>query len=55
MLSHSSSSVSVSSSRDVLLFVMFLNINLGALNVKSAGNTAFDPYTVKNVVLPCSA
>jgi hypothetical protein len=29
---------------------MLSNVNLGALKIKSAGNTASDPYTMKNEV-----
>jgi hypothetical protein len=51
----SSSNISTSSSLVASTSVMLLNVSLGAPKIKSAGNTAFDPYTMKNGVFPCKA
>jgi hypothetical protein len=53
--SRSSSSVSMSSSLVTSASAMLLNVSLGAPKIRSAGNTASDPYTMKNGVFPCKA
>jgi hypothetical protein len=55
MFKRSSSSMSTSSSLVAFASAMLSNVNLGAPKVRSAGNTASDPYTMKNGVFPCRA
>jgi hypothetical protein len=55
VLSHSSSIISISSSLVASAFDMSLKDNLSAPNARSVGNTAYDPCTMKNGVLPCNA
>jgi hypothetical protein len=52
---HSSYNISTSSSLVSSALAMLLNVILGAPKIKSAGNTASDPYTMKNGVFPCKA
>jgi hypothetical protein len=44
----SSSSTSMSSSLIASASAMLSNVNLGAPKIRSTGNTASDPYTMKN-------
>jgi hypothetical protein len=53
--SRSSSSMSMSSSLVASASAMLLNVNLGAPKIRSASNTASDPYTMKNGVFLCNA
>ena len=45
----------MSSSLVASALAILSNVSLGAPKIKSAGNTAFDPYTMKNGVFPCNA
>jgi hypothetical protein len=51
----SSSSTLMSSSLVASASAMLSNFNMGAPKIRSAGDTAFDPYTMKNEVFPCKA
>jgi hypothetical protein len=53
--SRSSSSGSMYSSLVASASAMLSNVNLGAPKIRSAGSTAFDPYTMKNGVFPYKA
>jgi hypothetical protein len=51
----SSSNISTSSSLVASALAILSNVSLGAPKIKSTGNTASDPYTMKNGVFPCRA
>jgi hypothetical protein len=47
--SRSSSNISMSSSLVASASAMLLNVSLGAPKIRFAGNTASNPYTMKNM------